>query len=70
MNDKVIRISAFDGQTVWLDRHKTIALYDLGNYLGGGIAGTVYQCEDRKGNHFALKILNPVGYKILSPGYY
>lgn len=68
MDGKVIRISAFDGQTVWLDRQKTIALYDIGNYLGGGIAGTVYQCEDKVGNHFAMKILNPIGYKMLNPG--
>lgn len=66
--EKVIRIGAFDGQTVWLDRQKSIGLYDIGNYLGGGVAGTVYQCEDRRGGHFAMKILNPIGYKLLPAG--
>lgn len=68
MNQKVVRVGAFDGQTIWLDRFKAIPLYDLSNYLGGGVAGTVYQCEDKKGNHFAVKILNPLGYKLLPPG--
>jgi hypothetical protein len=39
--------------------------YELGNYLGGGVAGVVYEAERCGANqHFALKILNPVGYKL------
>jgi serine/threonine protein kinase len=68
MNTKVQRIHAFDGTTVWLDHPRGIALYDIGNYLGGGVAGTVYQCDDRENNHYALKILNPLGYKLLPAG--
>lgn len=45
-----------------------VALYEVGNYLGGGAAGTVYEAEHAKTKeHFALKILNPLGYKLLSP---
>ena len=63
---EVIRIHSFDGQTIWLDRDREF--FDVGNFLGGGAAGTVYECEHIKSNeHFALKILNPLGYKILSP---
>lgn len=39
--------------------------YEIGNYLGGGVAGVVYECERTTNlQHFALKILNPVGYKL------
>jgi len=42
-----------------------IIRYELGNYLGGGVAGVVYEAERCGANqHFALKILNPVGYKL------
>lgn len=64
--DDVAKVYSFDGQTIWCDRN-TI-LYEVGNYLGGGAAGTVYECEFLKTReHFALKILNPLGYKITSP---
>lgn len=64
--DDIINIYNFDGQTIWLNS-ETI-LFEIGNYLGGGAAGTVYECENIA-NHqkYALKILNPLGYKILSP---
>jgi serine/threonine protein kinase len=56
----------FLGQTVWAD-DKT-PLYEVGNFLGGGAAGTVYEAESVKTKElFALKILNPIGYKLLSP---
>ncbi|CAM9209712.1 unnamed protein product, partial [Ectocarpus fasciculatus] len=56
----------FDGQNVWLN--KTTALYEVGNFLGGGAAGTVYEAEHVSSKeHFALKILTPLGYKLLSP---
>lgn len=64
--DNVIQVNSFDGQTVWQD--KDIALYEVGNFLGGGAAGTVYECERVKTrDHYALKILNPLGYKLLNP---
>lgn len=42
--------------------------YCMGNYLGGGIAGVVYEAFDRRhARHVAIKILNPVGYKLCAP---
>eukprot|EP01038_Epipyxis_sp_PR26KG_P012798 gene12798-17158_t len=64
--DEVVRIYSYDGQIVWFDRESE--LFEVGNFLGGGAAGTVYECEHAKTHdHFALKILNPIGYKIISP---
>lgn len=61
----IIRIHSFDGQVVWLDANTE--LYEVGNYLGGGAAGTVYECEQiTSHNRYALKILNPLGFKISS----
>lgn len=67
MTDKdVTNVVSFDGQNVWLN--KTTALYEVGNFLGGGAAGTVYEAEHVSSKeHFALKILTPLGYKLLSP---
>lgn len=65
-SDKVVRVSSYDGQTVWGERN--IPLFDVGNFLGGGAAGTVYECEYIKTKlKYALKILNPLGYKQLTP---
>jgi serine/threonine protein kinase len=62
----VVKVYSFDGQTVWFDRNTS--LFEVGNFLGGGAAGNVYECEHlRSRDHFALKILNPLGYKIMSP---
>ena len=62
----VMRVYSFDGQTVWYDRNTS--LFEVGNFLGGGAAGNVYECELlRSREHFALKILNPLGYKLTSP---
>lgn len=62
---EIINISSFDGQTVFKDRDN--ALFEVGNFLGGGAAGNVYECEHIQSHeHYALKILNPIGYKILS----
>lgn len=66
MTDEVVEVISFDGQHVWLNR--STALYEVGNFLGGGAAGTVYEAEHvRTKEHFALKILTPLGYKLLSP---
>ena len=47
---------------------RSTVLYEVGHYLGGGAAGQVYECEHVKSRaHRALKILNPIGYKLLSP---
>jgi serine/threonine protein kinase len=64
--EDVIKVHSFDGQTIWLDRQTL--MYEVGNFLGGGAAGTVYECENVKSHeHYALKILNPIGYKLISP---
>uniref|UniRef100_A0A7S0XCH5 non-specific serine/threonine protein kinase n=1 Tax=Chromulina nebulosa TaxID=96789 RepID=A0A7S0XCH5_9STRA len=64
--DGVIQVSSYDGQTIWYDR--STALFEVGNFLGGGAAGTVYECENSKSrDKYALKILNPIGYKLMSP---
>mmetsp|Transcript_14875 Transcript_14875/g.22370 ORF Transcript_14875/g.22370 Transcript_14875/m.22370 type:complete len:921 (+) Transcript_14875:144-2906(+) len=64
--DDVLKVASYDGQTVWLENR--VPLYEVGNFLGGGAAGTVYEAEHIKTKeHFALKILNPLGYKMLSP---
>ncbi|TMW67636.1 hypothetical protein Poli38472_011256 [Pythium oligandrum] len=42
--------------------------YTMGNYLGGGIAGIVYEAYDnQQQRQVAIKILNPVGYKLCTP---
>ncbi len=62
----VTQVFQFDGQTVWADRGTP--LLEVGNFLGGGAAGTVYECEHTHTRaHYALKILNPLGYKLLAP---
>jgi serine/threonine protein kinase len=65
-NGDVTKVYSFDGQTIWYDR--STSLFEVGNFLGGGAAGNVYECEHLASrNHFALKILNPLGYKLISP---
>jgi len=62
---EVVNIHSFDGQTVWLT--KNTELFEVGNFLGGGAAGNVYECEHVPSlEHYALKVLNPIGFKILS----
>ena len=66
LESEVIKIHSFDGQIVWFD--KDTELFEVGNFLGGGAAGTVYECEHVKTRErSALKILNPLGYKITTP---
>eukprot|EP00605_Chrysophyceae_sp_TOSAG23-4_P001720 GSChrysophyteH1.ASY1.ANO1.1907.1 assembled CDS len=60
-DDGVTQVYQFDGQTVWLDRGTP--LLEVGNFLGGGAAGTVYECEHTQTHeHYALKILNPLDF--------
>jgi serine/threonine protein kinase len=47
---------------------KLDARYVMGNYLGGGIAGVVNEAYDKlHQRHVAIKMLNPVGYKLSTP---
>jgi len=63
---ETLQVSSFDGQTVWYDAQTP--LFEVGNFLGGGAAGTVYECEYVKTrDHYALKILNPIGFKMMTP---
>jgi len=65
-DDVVQQVFQFDGQTVWASRGSP--LLEVGNFLGGGAAGTVYECEHSiTHEHFALKILNPLGFKLVAP---
>ena len=65
-DEVIIDVFQFDGQTVWADRGTP--LLEVGNFLGGGAAGTVYECEHAQTHeHFALKILNPLGFKLVAP---
>lgn len=64
--EDVIKVVSYDGQVVWAENR--VPLYEVGNFLGGGAAGTVYEAENVKSKErYALKILNPIGYKLLSP---
>lgn len=65
-DDGVRAVHSFDGQTVWKTR--TSPFFEVGNFLGGGAAGTVYECEDAESHeHYALKILNPLGFRLVAP---
>ncbi|OQS06860.1 serine/threonine protein kinase [Thraustotheca clavata] len=58
-------VSGYDGQSIYSGHEERLR---LGNYLGSGIAGVVYEAfEADKKRHVAVKILNPVGYKLFSP---
>ncbi|TMW60137.1 hypothetical protein Poli38472_000179 [Pythium oligandrum] len=60
---QILKVDHYDGQCIYSGRE---LLYELGGYLGGGAAGVVYEafCAKTK-RHVAIKILNPVGYKLL-----
>lgn len=57
------QVHNYDGQSIFANGS---IVYELGNYLGGGASGSVYQafegdqCSD---NTVAIKILNPIGFK-------
>ncbi|ETW07967.1 CAMK/CAMKL protein kinase [Aphanomyces invadans] len=58
-------VDTYDGQTIIIAQQEK---FRLGNYLGSGIAGVVYEAmELKKHRHVAVKILNPVGYKLFFP---
>jgi serine/threonine protein kinase len=62
------KIDKYDGQYIF-SAGKVV--YELGNYLGGGASGSVYQANEpasderpeRGERSVAVKILNPLGYK-------
>ena len=61
-----IRVDKYDGQTVFSNHQP---LYELGNYLGQGAAGSVYEAfHSATSQTVALKILNPIGFKLLPSG--
>ena len=58
-------VERYDGSYVWVGGR---AAYEVSNYLGGGAAGVVYETIDcDTGANYALKILHPIGYKLLPP---
>ncbi|DBA02819.1 TPA: hypothetical protein N0F65_006609 [Lagenidium giganteum] len=60
---QTVKVDHYDGQAIF--SHGEL-YYELGGYLGGGAAGVVYEafCMRTK-RHVAIKILNPVGYKLV-----
>ena len=72
-----MQVDRYDGQLIWIAGE---AQYDLGNYLGGGAAGVVYEASnlkpssplgcrsDHTNKNVAVKILNPVGFKLMPNG--
>lgn len=65
-SQEIIRVHAYDGQYVWLSKQQQ--LLEIGNLLGTGVAGEVYECEQIQTHEtYALKILHPICYKIMSP---
>lgn len=59
------RLSWYDGHRLFVDGK---CGYVLGNYLGGGASGNVYEAvEADTCINYAIKILHPVGYKLCRP---
>ena len=64
------RVDKYDGQSIFTGPD---VIYTLGNYLGGGASGSVYQASSSISNSsifqnetfVAIKILHPLGYKLL-----
>lgn len=61
---KCRQVDKYDGTNIFTAGK---VVYELGNYLGGGASGSVYQATDPQWNgterSVAIKILNPLGYK-------
>lgn len=59
-----LTVRSFDGATLVSEA----GAYDMGNFLGSGAAGTVYEAQHRGSQRsVAIKILNPIGYKLAPP---
>ncbi|KAE9044650.1 hypothetical protein PR002_g2669 [Phytophthora rubi] len=59
---QTVPVDHYDGQAIYSGNE---LIYELGGYLGGGAAGVVYEAfSTRTKQHVAIKILNPVGYKL------
>ncbi|CAM9591636.1 unnamed protein product, partial [Heterosigma akashiwo] len=63
-------VDRFDGQCIWI-KGQVDPCYELGNYLGGGAAGCVYEATNLRPNssisrNVAIKQLSPVGYKLMA----
>ncbi|CEG45352.1 camk camkl protein kinase [Plasmopara halstedii] len=59
---QTVQVDHYDGQAIYSGND---LIYELGGYLGGGAAGVVYEAfSTRTKQHVAIKILNPVGYKL------
>jgi hypothetical protein len=58
-------VSKYDGQLLCVAPHGE-AVYEIGNYLGGGAAGVVYEAE-RLSTHerVAVKIINPTSFCLM-----
>jgi 5'-AMP-activated protein kinase catalytic alpha subunit len=66
------KVDSYDGQLIKVNGEPA---YELGNYLGGGVAGVVYEAASLKAaghelphRAVAMKILNPVGFKLMPSG--
>jgi len=65
------QVDRYDGQSIYVKGQVT---FELGNYLGGGASGSVYQATDVSAPAnspratVAIKILNPVGFKLMASG--
>ena len=57
--------NGYDGQNIFVGG---VAQYNLGDYLGGGAAGVVYDAHDVRteddASPVAIKVLNPIGFKL------
>lgn len=43
-------------------------MYAIGNFIGSGVAGVVYEAmAAHSDEHYALKVLNPLGYRVSAP---
>ncbi|CAH0473619.1 unnamed protein product [Peronospora belbahrii] len=59
---ETVKVDHYDGQAIYSSNE---LIYELGGYLGGGAAGVVYEAfSTRTKQYVAIKILNPVGYKL------
>ena len=58
-------VSKYDGQTICV-APRGDALYEIGNYLGGGAAGVVYEAiKLPTKQRVAIKIINPTSFRLM-----